>query len=60
MYAVSPIINDFTKDPAPSDVKITLPNYGYEDNAAASMLKKLRKYFEMILAFLHALFSFLY
>lgn len=60
MYAVSPIINDFTKDPAPSDVSVTLPNYGYEDNDAASFLKKIRKYFEMILAFLHALFSFLY
>ena len=60
LYAVSPIVNDFTKDPAPSDVKITLPNYGYEENAALTALKKFRKFFEMVLAFLNALFSFLY
>ena len=60
LYAVSPIVNDFTKDPAPSDVKITLPGYGYEENTALTVLKKFRKFFEMILAFLNALFSFLY
>lgn len=60
LYAVSPIVNDFTKDPAPSDVTITLPNYGYEENTALSLLKKFRVFFEMLLAFLHALFSFLY
>ncbi len=60
LYAVSPIVNDFTKDPAPSDVSVTLPNYGYEENDAAVLLKKFRKFFELILAFLHALFSFLY
>lgn len=60
LYAVSPIVNDFTKDPAPSDVKISLPGYGYEENTALTALKKFRKFFEMILAFLNALFSFLY
>ena len=60
LYAVSPVINDFTKDPAPSDVTVTLPNYGHEENGTVSFLKKIRKYFEMILSFLHALFSFLY
>ena len=60
LYAVSPIVNDFTKDPPPSDVNVTLPGYGYEENETFSLLKKIRKYFEMLLAFLHALFSFLY
>lgn len=60
LYAVSPIVNDFTKDPAPSDAAVSLPNYGYTENDAAVMLKKFRKFFELILAFLHALFSFLY
>ena len=60
LYAVSPIVNDFTRDPAPSDVSVTLPGYGYEENEAFSLLKKLRKYFDMLLAFLHSLFSFLY
>lgn len=60
LYAVSPIVNDFTKDPPPSDVNVTLPGYGYKENETFSLLKKIRKYFEMLLAFLHALFSFLY
>ena len=60
LYAVSPVVNDFTKDPAPSDVKITLPNYGYEENSALTVLKKFKKFFDMLLAFLNALFSFLY
>ena len=60
LYAVSPIINDFTKDPSPSDVSISLPNYDYEENGTLTLLKKLKKIFEMILSYLHMLFSFLY
>lgn len=59
LYVLTPILDDFMKDPTPDDVHCVLPNYGYTQNEAVSFIERVRKFFSMILLFLNSIFAFI-
>ena len=56
-YAVSPIVEDFSMDAEPDDVKVSLPAYGYSDGVAYTFMAKLIQIFEKILSFFTMIFA---
>lgn len=59
MYAVSPIIEDFTVDAEPDDAKVTLPAYGYVANAGYNFIAKFSTFFSKLISFFTMILSVL-
>lgn len=59
LYAISPVFDDFMKDPTPADVSATLPACGKKESEVNSLIEKIRKFFNTIMLFLNSLFAFI-